>query len=583
MGRVYADDFETITTEPTRVWCWASANVDRCEIESRGLDIKSYLAYAEVKGGIHYFRNLKFDGEFLLLEYLRQGYIQTQDRKPKPGEFYSVISDDGKWYSVKVKTRSGKNIEYRDSLKLIPMSIQATAKAFGLEITKGEIDYHADRPMGYRPTPEEWDYVERDVLIDAKALQYFQQGGYTKLTIGSNAMHVYGEMISGTKIFEKMFPPLIPEIDEEIRRTYKGGFVYVNPLYREHEVGAGIVCDINSHFPARMKYEVLPYGQPRPFAGEPRPNSIWPCYTIHIKCMFWLKEGKIPSIQLKHNIYCADNEYLEDSKGEIMDLWLTRIDYELFCEQYDIEHLQFCGGYYFHGKVNDTFAEYIDFFMHMKEEATISGNKGMRTIAKLFLNNLYGKFGTSPNKGKKLISYDNIHDKIIYTRVEEDGPTIYVPVATYITSAARAFTIRSCQKVRDYSLLKYGFDAFLYSDTDSLHTLLPEEDIRQLLDCHETRLGAWDIEAHFTRAKYLRQKCYIEEVEVDGEKHIAVTVAGLPKNMHDLVTFDNFKVGVKYSKPDGKKRFKHVSGGVILIDVDFQIKDRKPVRYITDS
>ena len=91
------------------------------------------------------------------------------------------------------------------------------------------------------------------------------------------------------------------------------------------------------------------------------------------------------------------------------------------------------------------------------------------------------------------------------------------------------------------------------------------------------------IEAHFTRAKYLRQKCYIEEVGIEGEKHIAVTVAGLPKNMHDLVTFDNFKVGVKYSKPDGKKRFKHVSGGVVLIDVDFQIKDRKPVRYITDS
>ena len=123
MANVYADDFETITSEPTRVWCWASASVDRCEIESRGLDIKSYLAYAEAKGGIHYFRNLKFDGEFLLLEYLRQGYEQTQERKPKAGQFYSVISDDGKWYSVKVKTRSGKNIEYRDSLKLIPMSI----------------------------------------------------------------------------------------------------------------------------------------------------------------------------------------------------------------------------------------------------------------------------------------------------------------------------------------------------------------------------------------------------------------------------------------------------------------------------
>ena len=52
----------------------------------------------------------------------------------------------------------------------------------------------------------------------------------------------------------------------------------------------------------------------------------------------------------------------------------------------------------FHG----IFTEYIDKWITRKNEATISGNKGQRTLAKLMLNALYGKFATSLDVQSKI-------------------------------------------------------------------------------------------------------------------------------------------------------------------------------------
>ena len=51
--------------------------------------------------------------------------------------------------------------------------------------------------------------------------------------------------------------------------------------------------------------------------------------------------------------------------------------------------------------------------------------------------------------------------------------------------------------------------------------------------------GCWAKEGEFDRALYIRQKCYIEEI--NGK--VEVTVAGLPKYLAPLITFDNFKRG----------------------------------------
>ena len=56
----------------------------------------------------------------------------------------------------------------------------------------------------------------------------------------------------------------------------------------------------------------------------------------------------------------------------------------------------------------------------------------------------------------------------------------------------------------------------------------------------------------------------------DGYTYTKVTVAGLPANCHEQVTFDNFKVGAIYT---GKLRPDMTSNGILLKETTFEIKD----------
>ena len=111
-------------------------------------------------------------------------------------------------------------------------------------------------------------------------------------------------------------------------------------------------------------------------------------------------------------------------------------------------------------------------------------------------------------------------------------------------------------------------------DTDSIHCLFENsEELKQIIEIDDYKLGAWKEESKFKRGKFIRQKCYIEE---DYENTINVTVAGLPKKLGKYINFNNFDVGfsVMASEEDKvhKLTYKHVKGGVILVDTDFTIK-----------
>ena len=56
-----------------------------------------------------------------------------------------------------------------------------------------------------------------------------------------------------------------------------------------------------------------------------------------------------------------------------------------------------------------------------------------------------------------------------------------------------------------------------------------------------------------------------------------ITCAGMPKSCYDQVTFDNFKEGLTVG---GKLMFKHVKGGVILVDTEFTIKNDEDIKMI---
>lgn len=566
----FTADFETATWEPdeTWVWAWALCDIEEPSHVEVGNSIDDFMGRIKKETNPYiYFHNLKFDGEFILYYLMKNGYEHVESREKRNKTFSTLISDMGLFYSIEVYFEVGKKtkkVTFIDSLKIINQSVESMPKTFKIEENKLEIDYNSPREKNHILTGEEEAYIKNDVVIVAKALKYLFDMGLTKMTAGSNALSEYKE-ITRLNRFRSLYKPLNYEIDKDIRRAYRGGFTYLNPIYKNKEVKEGEVLDVNSLYPSVMYKEMLPFGEPFFYEGEYVEDKVYPLYIQRLTCSFKIKEGRIPTIQIKHSRF-VDNEYLTDSGEEPVALTLTSVDLKLFLEQYDVWDLHYESGWKFKS-MRGLFTDYIDKWIKVKNEATISGNKGIRQVAKIMLNSLYGKFATSLDVQSKIpyLEGDIVKYKL-GEKTTKDG--VYLPMGAFITAYARDKTIRTSQAIKDYSIKKYGIDMYCYSDTDSIHTILPIEELKQFCEIDDVELGKWKHESHFTRAKFIRQKTYLEEI--DGE--IQITCAGLPQRCYNQVTWDNFKEGLKV---DGKLTFTHVKGGVILKETEFTIKEDK--------
>lgn len=572
----FTADFETATwnSSKTWVWAWSLCDIENPENIDVGNDIETFFERIKKEANPYiYFHNLKFDGEFILYYLMTHDFEYVESNEKRNNTFSTLISDMGLFYQIEVYFEVGKKtkkVTFIDSLKIINQSVESMPKTFKIPENKLEIDYNEPREIGHELTGEEIAYIKNDVVIVAKALKYLFDMGLTKMTAGSNALSEYKEIMKLNR-FRNLYKPLNYEIDKDIRRAYRGGFTYLNPIYKNKDVASGEVLDVNSLYPSVMYKEILPFGEPFFYVGEYKEDKVYPLYIQRLTCSFKIKEGKIPTIQIKHSRF-VDNEYLTDSGEEPVALTLTSVDLKLFLEQYDVWDLHYESGWKFKG-MRGLFTEYIDKWIKVKNEATISGNKGMRQVAKIMLNSLYGKFATSLDVQSKIPYLEN--DIVKYKLGEKDTKDgVYLPMGAFITAYARDKTIRTSQAIKDYSIKKYGIDMYCYSDTDSIHTILPIEELVQFCEIDDVKLGAWKHESHFTRAKFIRQKTYLEEI--DGE--IQITCAGLPQRCYDQVTWDNFKEGLKV---DGKLTFTHVKGGVILKETEFTIKeDKKLIKAI---
>lgn len=577
--RKFTADFET-TTDPNdcRVWAYAICEIGNINNFYYGNSIDGFIEFCKNKreNYVLYFHNLKFDGEYIFNYLLNNDYKCIKDKKDREDKtFTTLISDTGQFYSIEIffETKNKKHINkvtIYDSLKILNFSVDKIAKDFNLPIRKLELDYHAKREIGHILTEEEIDYIKNDVEIMARALEFMFNENLKKMTIGSDALNNYKEMNTN---FSKYFPLLPYQIDLDIRRSYKGGFTYLNEVYKEKETGSGIVLDVNSLYPSVMKYEKLPFGEPIYFEGEYKEDCLYSLYIQTFSCSFELKEGKIPSIQIKNNLSFVPNEYVKSSKGDIVTLTLTNVDLNLFFENYNVYDLTYHSGWKFKG-IKGLFTQYIDYWSEKKINAKKEKNNVLYIISKLMLNSLYGKFGLNPNvQGKyPYLNEEGIVKYKMYPKEIRDS--IYIPVASFITSYARNKTIRTSQAIKDYTIKNYNKDYYIYSDTDSIHLLDIDENIlKTFVDIDDYRLGAWKIESKFIKGKYIRQKCYIE---LGYDDKLNVTVAGLPKKLGKYITFENFNKELKILASDTEKEhkltFKHVKGGVILADTDFSIK-----------
>lgn len=636
MKQLVADFETTVYDGQTKTEVWASASV---ELYTENVfifnSIKAQFNFFKTynQNLIVYYHNLKFDGMFWLDFLLTKTKIKSAydedlkefPKKLKANTFKTLISDTGQFYSITIQLRNMK-IELRDSLKLLPFSVDVIGKSFDTKHRKLSIEYVGERHAGGVISDEDRAYIRNDVLVVKEALEYMFNNKHDKMTIGSCCFAEFKKFYGDD--YNNYFPDLTTILlneerfnaktaDEYIRKSYKGGWTYVveekaNKIYHN-----GLVLDVNSLYPSVMHSESgskYPYGLPTFWSGNYIPDI---CYNedvyffVRIKTQFKIKENYLPFIQNKSSLLYKPNKCLRtsdiyDSKRDkyfdsyidkdgikrkaTMTITLTMTDYKLFLEHYTVDNFVILDGCYFSSKIG-LFDSYINKYKEMKINAP---NKAVRTLAKLFLNNLYGKMATNENADFKIPYLKDDRTIGFKTVIGQKKKAGYIAIGSAITSYARNFTIRIAQA--NY----YGPDkkGFIYADTDSIHADLNINDVKGVT-IHDSNFCCWKCEALFDEAIYVRQKTYIEHITHEDMKPLEkpkynITCAGMPERCKKLYidsitqdyiekdynyeelqfiktkrTITDFAIGLKVPS---KLMPKTIKGGVVLKETEFTMR-----------
>ena len=548
----YVADFET-TTDPhdCRVWSWGIVRVSKTadyDDVIMGHDLDTFIDFVQGLTGSVYFHNLGFDAGFIFDWLFSNGFEYTDEQSTEPGQFTTLIDMMGKHYTIRVHWRNGNSITFKDSLKKLPMSVDKVAKAFSLPMSKLHIDYDEYRAPDHVMDKTEREYLANDVVIIARALALQFDQGATRLTVGSDSLNDFKKLF-GTKRFERIFPILPKTMDDDVRSAYRGGWTYADPRFTKRIVGPGTVYDVNSLYPSVMLNHPMPWGFPVWESGKPETSSEYPLFVASITFTARIKPDHVPCIQLKGHSVFGSTDYVSEIP-EPVTLTLTNVDLDLWHEQYEMNIVAYNGAWKFK-QVHGLFDQYINKWNTIKSEST---DEGLRSIAKLHLNSLYGKFATNPNVTGKYPAVDE--DGIVRFIVGKEATRnpVYTPIGVFITAYARATTVRAAQA---------NYPVFAYADTDSIHLLTTDEPLAVTVD--PKLIGAWKREHSFDYGLFWRAKAYCER-EPSGKYH--THVAGLPYAVARNVRLGDFESGTVF---DGKLLPKRVKGGIVLVDGSFTL------------
>lgn len=644
--RYFMGDFETTVYKGqvnTEVWASASVELFTEDVQIFHSIEEQFDYFVSLKSNIVvYYHNLKFDGAFWLSYLLVDlGYEQAleklsdnpndvewlREKDMKNKSFKYSISDKGMWYSIIIKVND-RFIEIRDSLKLLPFSVKRIGKSFKTKHQKLDMEYKGFRYAGCEITDKEKEYIANDVLVVKEALEIMFTEGHNKLTIGSCCLEEYKQIL-GKEDYAIMHPDMYDiKIDSKahfydnagawLRKSYRGGWCYLCKGKENRIFTNGTTADVNSLYPSMMSSESgnrYPVGKPKFWSGNFIPDeAIHPnrYYFVRIKTRFYLKEGKLPFIQIKSSLLYKGTEALEtsdvydkktdkyydhyyDKDGNLRDtrveMTMTMTDYKLFLEHYEAVDFEILDGCWFYSEIG-IFDQYIEKYKKKKLESV----GALRELAKLFLNNLYGKMASSTDSSFK-IAYVKEDKSIGFLPVVQNNKQAgYIPIGSAITSYARNFTIRAAQK-NYHGVNERGF---IYADTDSIHCDLEPNEIVGI-NVHDKNFCCWKLESCWDKAVFTRQKTYIEHVthedlEPVDEPFYCIKCAGMPQKCKDLFEksmqgyepseddeyteeeieflqtkreMSDFKVGLRVP---GKLRPVRIRGGILLVDTPYEMR-----------
>lgn len=342
-------------------------------------------------------------------------------------------------------------------------------------------------------------------------------------------------------LFKFLFPQLTLKDDNVCRASYFGGLSATGEnlhkvnnegkyKYKHNEVGC--VLDENSMYPDKMKNSMLPFGLPekpdrKEFLNIVKEKPEDKTFITHVRVMgeCKLKKGKFPTIRIggennpsfsKKDIFISNEK--ENSFIQFTSV-MNSIDYYDFIDSYDYLHT-ILSNYLVFNTNKGFFETFINYFYKIK--CTSAG--AIKQNAKLILNSVYGKFGTKKINDRYEFELNGGKFLPIKQEKQSISDSIYVPMASLITSYAR----HDLKTVAETVGVKYVD----YFDTDSLHFRINKEYVlNKFKKIDDTKLGYWAIEGEFKGAIYLGSKRYAEcLLQKDGSYQWEVKCCGIPKD-----------------------------------------------------
>lgn len=414
-------------------------------------DTKEFIDYVKELEIILYAHNGgKFDW-FFILEHLE--------------EFSELMVINGRLSKFKIG-----RCEFRDSYNILPVPLAAYKKdEISYDIFERDV---RDIPKNKREIEK---YLRSDCVYLFDLVSHFVGRYGSGLTLAGSALKFW------QKHCDEIAPRTSEYFYEQFSEFYYGGRVecFSSGIIREDFT----VVDINSAYPFAMKH-LHPYG------NKYEHSNVLPKTRSHIeRCFITLdcvSDGAFPFRGKDGLNFPADNLTRCYS--------ITGWEYLAALDTHSITQVEIKDVYSFSDSIR--FDDYIDHFYTLKSESPRDSPDYI--IAKLFLNSLYGKFGSNPSEYMEYTIAQPEHiiasdcDGLEYAAMLGDWALMQKPlddekqhyfnvaVAASITGFVRAKLFRSIKLCKEV----------LYVDTDSIAA----KEVSQLT-LSESELGAWKIEA----------------------------------------------------------------------------------------
>ncbi len=468
-------------------YCWSP------DCSNKLLDFLLKKAFAN--STIIYVHNLNYDGPLLLALLIKYEQVRCG---------ISIIKNNTHLLEIKVVLEN-KRIYIRDSFRFLLNSLKNVGELFGVEIrklyfphsfvdsknklkyvgaipsinyfngiTKEEYDNLCFKGNTFNLKEELIDYLNNDCILLFQVMTSFTQHIFNKekidvgksITLPSLAFKIF----RANYLKQDNIARLTPNMDRFIRRSFFGGN---SEVFKPYYKGKLYHFDVNSLYPYVMYQNDMPLGLPKVVIAD-KSTKIVDTFFGFIEC-----EVETPNFLYYPVLPIEKDNGLIFPLGRFSGVWFSE---ELKYAQslgYKIIKVKMA----FSFERGNIFKDYVSEYYKIKE--THPKFHPLRTIAKLMLNSLYGKFGQRADFIKTELvdgsTFLHINQNFkVANRMEMPHSQYYVEwinpqqSKAAIKNVAISSAIASYARIFMHQLISNNQEHIFYTDTDSIISKSPD-------------------------------------------------------------------------------------------------------------